>query len=1135
MQRLTDGRIRYSPRDLIAWLEGDFAAWCERARIEGVGVAGGHAVETDADDEEQDLVARKGIEHEDAYLTELRARHPDLVAIAQGDAAHEETLAAMRAGASVIYQAHLMLGDWHGYPDFLFRVEGASALGDFHYQPRDTKLARSAKPYFIVQLCSYCEMLDAIQHAMPREFRFILGHGGELAFQSRDFMQYYHSLKASFTDFQARWRADDRPDPGLDRSYGRWTTFAEELLRESDHLSRVANISRRQIEKLQANGIDTFTALATTRRIDSPPIKTATFDILKRQARLQAAAGDTPPPPWEYRPTTEETTRCGLALLPPPSPEDVFFDLEGFPFATDGLEYLWGAVTGTASAPRFHDWWAHDAAAERSAFEHFVDWAYARWQRDRSMHIYHYAAYEKSVLRRLASRYGTREYQTDEFLRRDVLVDLYTVVRQGLLVGTQSYSLKEIETLFRTEREGGVVSAGGSVVEYQRWLDSDQPPDWRQAPILAAIRDYNRVDCESTLLLRDWLLVRQRDAGIHYQSAAPATDGPVPGREPSDTELLVQKLAYLAQQESDAERRRVAELLSHLVVFHRREDRPMWWRYFERQQMTAEELFADPDCLAGLERTAREPARIKRSLAIEYRFDPNQDTTLHVSSKCFNRTLPLEPGVRTEVLSMDPDVGRIELKQGPSQTLPDRLDLIPDEHVSADEIVKAVTRYARTYSDGHTTSRAVDDLLFRRVPRITGHAGEPLITEGADLVPAAVDLVTRMDGTTLCIQGPPGTGKTRTAAAMITELVRRGKRIGVAANSHKVIMNLLCAVERTMREAGVTGALWKKGDDDHDAPPGSSIRYAKDNPKAEAEARVPGTVIGGTAWLFSREAMAGALDYLFVDEAGQISLANAVAIGQSATNLVLIGDQMQLSQPIKGSHPGESGVSCLVYLMQEHATIPAKMGIFLGLSYRMRPEVCRWISRSFYDDRLRSAPDTLANRIVLPKDASIAAPAGVVYVPAETEGCEQCSEEEARIIEELVDELLRGEVSIKGEPLRPMTRDDVLIVAPFNQQVRLLQDRLGDAMAIGSVDKFQGREAAVVIVSMCASTLEEAPRGAEFLLNANRLNVAVSRAQVLALVVGSTRLATARCRSIEEMRLVNGWCGVVSAGDFASA
>jgi superfamily I DNA and/or RNA helicase len=287
-------------------------------------------------------------------------------------------------------------------------------------------------------------------------------------------------------------------------------------------------------------------------------------------------------------------------------------------------------------------------------------------------------------------------------------------------------------------------------------------------------------------------------------------------------------------------------------------------------------------------------------------------------------------------------------------------------------------------------------------------------------------------------------------------------------------------------------------------------------------------LVGGTAWVFSRPELAGAFDYLFVDEAGQVSLANAVAVGQCARNLILVGDQMQLAQPTQGSHPGETGLSCLEYVLQGHATIPPDMGVFLGTSRRMHPDVCRFISDALYDGRLGSTPETARHRIVRgPETRLVAAETGVVWVPVTHDGCSQSSDEECDSIVAIVGELLAREVVGGDGATRRMTLDDILIVAPFNMQVRCLEERLGAGARIGSVDKFQGQEAAVVIVSLCSSTLDESPRGAAFLLSPNRLNVAVSRAQALAIVVGCPELLETRCRSVEEMALVNLLCHLV--------
>jgi predicted RecB family nuclease len=376
-----DGSLHYSPRDLVAYLEGDFAAWCdrmfaERGRAQGAGPAELEWATPD-EDEERDLAARKGQEHELRWLGGLREREPGLVEIAWGDPCGPElTLAAMRAGAPAIFQAHLVVDGWQGYPDFLIRCSGAPcACGGHHYTPWDAKLARSAKPHFLVQLCAYADMLEAVRGFRPTELVFVLGQGDERRFETRHFFYYFRQLKRSFVAFQSRWELGTVPDPGLDRSWGRWAGAAERLLAESDHLSRVANITRGQVRRLEEDGIGSLTALAgcePDRRVHrvSPPV----FERLQVQARLQLDSRAHALPLWRLRPQAPEEPRRGLALLPPPSDGDVFFDMEGFPYAERGLEYLFGAVTVGEAAPRFHDWWAHDEIEERAAFEAFVDW-----------------------------------------------------------------------------------------------------------------------------------------------------------------------------------------------------------------------------------------------------------------------------------------------------------------------------------------------------------------------------------------------------------------------------------------------------------------------------------------------------------------------------------------------------------------------------------------------------------------------------------------------------------------------------------------------------------------------------------------------------------------------------------------
>ena len=483
---------------------------------------------------------------------------------------------------------------------------------------------------------------------------------------------------------------------------------------------------------------------------------------------------------------------------------------------------------------------------------------------------------------------------------------------------------------------------------------------------------------------------------------------------------------------------------------------------------------------------------------------------------------------------MDEDAGLVQLKVGPGKTLPDRLCLIPDEYRSAIPIKRAIRRYAEAWERGEVASQAVDDLLRRRRPRIAGHTGGPLVGASDDLLQRAREIVMGLEGTTLCIQGPPGTGKTFTAAALIVDLLRHGRRIGVTSQSHKVILNLMDAVIEALGPEAGTMPLYKvTGSDEEPLPQGSPIRALQSKEVADILGDGP-VLVGGTAWVFSRPELVGKFDYLFIDEAGQVSLANAVAVGQSARNLILVGDQMQLSQVTQGHHPGDTGLSCLEYLLDGHATVPEDVGIFLGESRRMHPDVCRFISEAVYDCRLRSIPETSRHRVLRAPDTTLVpAEAGIVWHPVDHDGNRHSSDEECDAIVALVEELLRRRVVDRDGVERDMTPEDILIVAPFNVQVRCLRHRLDPRIQIGSVDKFQGREAPVVIVSLCSSTLEEAPRGASFLLSPNRLNVAVSRAQALAIVVGCPDLMDVRCKSVEEMKLVNLLCHLVQYAEQA--
>ncbi len=283
-------------------------------------------------------------------------------------------------------------------------------------------------------------------------------------------------------------------------------------------------------------------------------------------------------------------------------------------------------------------------------------------------------------------------------------------------------------------------------------------------------------------------------------------------------------------------------------------------------------------------------------------------------------------------------------------------------------------------------------------------------------------------------------------------------------------------------------------------------------------------IVAGTAWLFAREDMTATIDTLVVDEAGQLSLANVLAVAPAAANVVLVGDPQQLAQPSKGTHPDGAGASALEHILDGEATIASHRGLFLDQTWRMHPEVCEFISEQVYDSRLQSRPETAVQAI---GDGPLVAGSGLRWLPVDHDCNRTSSVEEARALAEVYESLIgRAWLNEKGDESEIGSKD-VLVVAPYNAQVHELAVHLPAGTRIGTVDKFQGQEAAVVLVSLAASSAEEVSRGMEFLYSRNRLNVAVSRARALCVVAASPKLLAVQCHTIEQMRLANMLCRYV--------
>ncbi|MFA5517007.1 MAG: AAA domain-containing protein, partial [Desulfuromonadales bacterium] len=567
----------------------------------------------------------------------------------------------------------------------------------------------------------------------------------------------------------------------------------------------------------------------------------------------------------------------------------------------------------------------------------------------------------------------------------------------------------------------------------------------------------------------------------------------------------------------------VRELVFQLLDFHRRADKPVWWAIFARQEMTEEELIEDPECIGGMEAVPEHPPEaVKQSVVYTFRY-PEQEFKLKFDDDCL-RADTLERAGKIE--SIDEKTKLIRIKLGrKSGTLPERISVMSTGPIKTDVLKEAIYRFADSLIAGDHRYGALEAILKRKHPAIQGlPAGSPIITEAGDPTGQISNAVRRLQKSYLFIQGPPGTGKTYTGSHVIVDLLASGARVGVSSNSHKAINNLLEAVEKRAAEKGVRFRGVKKSSGPDSFLNGELIVDVTDKAAVIASGA---NLVAGTAWLFADPDFDQALDYLFVDEAGQVALANLVAMGTCAKNILLLGDQMQLQQPIQGVHPGHSGESTLDYLLQGQATIPDDRGVFLHTSWRMHEDVCGFISDAVYDSRLRPEPDNQRQRLVLAPDAHPELRAtGIRFIGVEHDGCSQRSEKEAEIVCNLYKSLLDQKYVDRQGREHTMSAENILVVAPYNMQVNLLREVLPAGARVGTVDKFQGQQAEAVIVSMATSSGDYLPRFMEFLYSKNRLNVAISRARCLALLVASPKLMAIKCHTVEQMALVNTLCWV---------
>jgi uncharacterized protein len=1103
-----------------------------------------------------ELLERRGREHEARVLDALRAQGRSVVTIdAAGPLtapvrarAAEQTLAAMGQGADVIYQGVLEGKTWLGRPDFLVRAAGASRFGDFHYEAADAKLARITKARAVLQLCVYTELLEEQQGAEPR--RFWIAPGGEagelVELKSAEYMAYYRQARGRFVTFAAEPSASlTYPEPVEHCGVCPWWKTCEDRRRTDDHLSLVAGATRRHREWLADAEVHTAAALGAldpARGIAG--IKADSLARVREQARIQLRGRQAQRALYELLPKAEEA--AGLELLPEPSKGDLFLDLEGDSFYQgQGIEYLFGLLElgveddyfgkSEKTPDRYHAYWAANRGEERRAFEALVDKIRRRRDEFPDAHVFHFGHRESTALKNLSSRFGTRGEVIDEFLRGGVLVDLHRIVRQSIRASVESYSLKQLEPLYRFQRRVPVRDASAAMQLFGWWLETGERIE-TETGLRATIATYNEDDCRSTLGLRDWLEKLRPEAAAQWRVAVgrpeqkKAEASPKVSEQNEKTAALIARLTSGLPDNPDAddEEQSARRLFSHLLGWHQRELKPGYWEFYRTINLAPEDRVEDRAVLGDLVWVSSEllpkPAR---SYVHRYGF-PAQEHSLKVGDTAVDPSTEDDAGTIVEVGD-----DYIVLKRGKDSETPHPRALVPDWPLQTKAQQDSLHRMGEWIADHgalvHGRYQAGRDLLARRAPRAGQPAGTPLVATGEEAGPAITRLAKALEHSALAVQGPPGSGKTTAAAAMILELVRAGRRVGVTANSHKVILNLLRRVCAEAERHGLSIRIAHMGDeDDYDGEKPPFEVTKKDIAKRLSAGQLD--VVGGTPWAWSRSDLVDTIDTLVVDEAGQLSLANVLCVSPSARKLVLFGDPAQLEQPQKGVHPEGSDASALEHLLGKAQVMPPDLGVFMSKTRRLHPDICRFTSRVFYDGQLESDP-SLANQRVL--DAGPLTGTGTRFIPVDHRGNTNYAPEEVERVAALIDDVFAGAprfIDVTGTE-RPLTRQDVLVVAPYNVQVSALKRRLPSGFRVGTVDKFQGQEAPIVIYTMTASSAEDAPKGLEFLFSLNRLNVATSRAQAVVAIVASPGLAAARCKTPRHMKLANAFCVYVETAN----
>jgi predicted RecB family nuclease len=1150
--------------------------------------------EDKANGEDQSLAQKYGVIFEAALINELlESVGKDVVGRPEKDGDMAQTLELMNSGVPVIYQGGLKRTFertiFSGMPDFLVhqdweilfvdgkltarkRPENINSPRENKYTVWDAKYGGQAKPAYLLQVGLYVDALDALGlKAEGERHGLILGSRTTDSFEEIEIVPAMRLARKKISDL-IDFAEEAKNEDNLDRFSAanlnwhcpskqncdicEYPDLCKDDRKSTDDLVQVANITQNQIARLATSDITTMKQLAQAPDDKRPYRMTVeTYDKIRKQAAAQVRSQETGEPYHEL------LADPMIQFLPPRSAGDVFFDFEGFPYFTErgGLEYLFGNYDwgtgeneGEPLDRLFTEFWAHDRATEKVAFEGFMEWALKRMHEDEGAHIYHYASYEVTALKRLAMRHGIYEQEVAWLISTGRLVDMFNIVRNSMIIGEESYSIKKLERHYNFVRSSDVQKASASIDEYDRWRELDSLSkdltlsEEDRAKISAEadqvykeLRLYNLEDVWSTRELYRWL-EEQPGASSKYGQPQPGDPKPEDAdRTPSKSERELAELQAQTKELFDVVadwdwgkdaaadyRAQIWLALTHSILFYKREEVMFWADIAIRMLMDDEALEGERTAAAitDVVEVSRETKERREDgspyVLVTYNallpedclYMPEKNADIVVRYRGEGNKQLRDFGKITEVVGSDITFTRT-IRNGSDSQVPnaviDATYYSPiAKQTALQKLANDIAEQWKTPLNAAPSSPAIMDLLMRRPPKLQGITELP-VADTDNYLPAVMEAVNSLDHSILAIQGPPGSGKTYLASRTIVNLIKAGKRIGVTANSHSAIENLLEACI----EAGVDPEMIIKRQEEGEERPwvskksnGPVVTWMKNNPDPY--------IVGGTSFFFSnKDVREYRLDYLFIDEAAQYSLVDCMAVSGIADNLVLMGDPQQLAQVVTAVHPGGVENSALGHYMGEQSILPTSMGYFVEVTRRLHPEVNHAVSWLAYEGKLRSHPST-------EKNAIIGHDQGLISIPVPHTGNSTSSEEEAEVVIKLVK-------SLKGDE----DPANVLVVAAYNAQVDLLRAMLDEAgfenVMVGTVDKFQGREGMAVIYSFAASSSMDAPRGLEFLLDRNRLNVAISRAKATCYLVFSESLLESQFKTVAEVKAVSRLAGLL--------